>query len=338
MIKYLSVIFLSVLFLYNNIPLKASEQNLNPDNPFFDQENIAISNHGIWLYDAKSKQKKWHTLVGKHLYEPVIADSKVFIGSTSGLFALEKKTGKTSFQFMRDKNLFSSIIMDDRLFVTSDSGDIWSLDRSSGSIIWHLKLEGWVYPMIFLQGNLILGGQSGFITALDPNTSKIVWNFKLDGELTYKPIEINDKYFAVSIFTGFTYLIHAKNGSLIWKVKDKTPFFSFVADKNSITYAGFGLVKIRDVNNGKLLFEDILPGKILNCTSFSDGVFMISNENEIRLYSSQKPTLIWSKKWNKKQIGHPVSNNKYFFTILNGDQEPLIKFIKKTQLIYNQSL
>jgi len=78
-------------------------------------------------------------LVYDRVYQPVVADGRVYFGSSSDdtVYALDAATGRTLWTFVTDAPVrMAPVAWRDSLFVVSDDGQLYCLDAPSGQLRW----------------------------------------------------------------------------------------------------------------------------------------------------------------------------------------------------------
>jgi outer membrane protein assembly factor BamB len=80
------------------------------------------------------------------------ASKVVYLGVGSHVVALDLATGQEIWRCkVKSAQLTAVTLVEERLLVTA-SGEIWCLDRNTGSILWHNKLKGLGVGLVTVAG------------------------------------------------------------------------------------------------------------------------------------------------------------------------------------------
>lgn len=156
---------------------------------------------------------------------------------------------------------FTPVVEAGFAYTASAEGDLVKLDATSGSQIWHVKVEENLSGGVGVGGSLVLvGTQKGVLYAYDIS-GKLQWLSRLSSEILSTP-----KYFdgLVIVRTGDSriYGINANDGSRKWVYDHSNPALilrssaGLVVDGGAV-YAGFAGGKLAAIraDNGKILWE-----------------------------------------------------------------------------------
>jgi outer membrane protein assembly factor BamB len=122
-----------------------------------------------------------------------------------------------------------------RVYVSSGSGDLASIDATTGAIIWSLKASEtyqgtfgtWgIAESLLIDGNKLYftpGGPETMTIALNKNTGKLIWK---SGSLNDNPgyvspilINYSGKRLIVNVSASYIFAVDAATGKIMWKVK-----------------------------------------------------------------------------------------------------------------------
>jgi outer membrane protein assembly factor BamB len=102
---------------------------------------------------------------------------------------------------------------------TTGLGDIYALQSSDGSVVWHDQLN--VSPSGGLLANGVIylstssGSVNGAVYAVHAGDGSLLWNYPTSGSLIAAPILDGDAIY-VSANNGMAYALQADNGKLLW--------------------------------------------------------------------------------------------------------------------------
>jgi len=194
-----------------------------------------------WVREYPKSIQAWENPLNQDLmqfdkvYEPVVEDNTLFIGSSVNdrVVALNTETGKEKWRFYVDGPVrFPLVASDNKVYFVSDDGYLYCLDSKRGSLIWKFR-----------------GG---------PSERKILGNSRLISTWPARggPVLKDDIiYFAAGIwpFMGiFIYALDADTGELIWE-NDSTGSIYMLQPHNSPSYAGVAPQGSLVVSGDKLL-------------------------------------------------------------------------------------
>lgn len=232
----------------------------------------------------KAFEKKWsvgaehpnlHYVVPKSA--PIVDDDKVYFGCDAGyMLALYQKDGSVAWKFRihgpgsQGKKIFSSpAICKNQLFFGDYNGNLYALNKNSGSLNWVKSVADWVgsSPAIAEDLNLVfiglefgLEGRRGGIAALDLDSGEPCWSYSLPG-LTHGSPAYSAKLGVVAIGSndGSFSLFRAKTGELLWQVQigfEIKASAVFDEQRGYVIFGAFdGKVYILDVQTGKEAFH-----------------------------------------------------------------------------------
>jgi outer membrane protein assembly factor BamB len=108
-------------------------------------EQLPATLHLQWVRHLGAPRPAWvgamrrYDIAFDDVYEPVVADGRMFIGSNrnDSIMAFDAATGKKLWQFFTDGPVrFAPIVHDGRVYAGSDDGNVYCLDVKSGRMLW----------------------------------------------------------------------------------------------------------------------------------------------------------------------------------------------------------
>lgn len=76
----------------------------------------------------------------------------IYIGIYGTVLALDPSTGEELWRAPLKKGHFISVVLVDDLLLASAGGEIFSLSKKDGSIVWHNKLKGLGHGLVTVAG------------------------------------------------------------------------------------------------------------------------------------------------------------------------------------------
>ena len=138
----------------------------------------------------------WRTRVGLQgwLNAPVIAGSLVVVPSSGdahnaadrrdGLYGIDRATGRIRWHARLDGDADGVALSGDRAIVGSDDGRVTAIDLQTGRPIWSVRVQGKAYASPLPLGDqVIVGDASGTVRALGIADGALRWSAQLDGAI-----------------------------------------------------------------------------------------------------------------------------------------------------------
>lgn len=76
----------------------------------------------------------------------------IYIGIYGTVLALDPSTGEERWRVKLKSAHFVSVVLVDDLLLASTGGELYSLDKKDGSILWHNKLKGLGHGLVTVAG------------------------------------------------------------------------------------------------------------------------------------------------------------------------------------------
>ena len=180
----------------------------------------------IWTYQLPSPSlsiRSWApmTISEGILYSGGPSGKIIAINSNNGTLLWETTFSqpKGSSEIQRSNDVTSSLIMDDfQLFVVSSQGNVASIAKEDGSILWSRQLSSFE-GMSQSEDKIFITHSSGSIYSLSKDTNKVIWrNANYLGRDVSKPIRYKD-YIIFSDYEGWMHVISLEGGDDLARVK-----------------------------------------------------------------------------------------------------------------------
>ncbi len=265
------------------------EKKLLPILNLSSKENLMIITDNLANYysiNVKTGELLWKKNHESIFISEIKIDNDKFyvIDSNNKFNCFSLKDGKKLWEFNTDNDLIKSqkklsIVYDkDNVFFNNSRGDIFSLNKDNGNLVWLTptrrgeNLQSFLLKtsqLVLHQNNLFFSNNKNTFFSLDKNTGIIDWSQKINSEL--KPVIVGDLIFTIST-DGYLFIIEKKNGNIL-RITDILRGTKYKGKKD-IFMSGFvvGLKKIYlSLNNGKILQIDISNGKVESVLKVSGG-------------------------------------------------------------------
>ena len=214
------------------------------------------------------------------------------------------------------ENFLSPIVTNNNVYWTNNLGEVYSLKKSTGKIVWTIQLPARdPYSLSAYMDKLFVFTPSGRVFCLSAKNGKLLWSFATEDQsnlLSYFHIKNNSAY--INSSNANIYAINLRNGSLEWK-------FSSQKSLSSVSNNGSNLFGKLESNNGKLIFASIdgniykinpKTGKVIwqnyvggfvTATQLKNNIFYFAKESgEIIGLSSKSGETLYSDSENKDEI------------------------------------
>src|SRR2546427_8592705 len=177
-----------------------------------------------------------HPTGSVHYSSPAYADGSVYVGimgtynTTSqvtfdppyGVLALNATTGEENWFFPTAGSVAASpAIAGPRLIAPSKDGNVYAINRATGTLIWQAQVDAGSSSPAVSGGIVFVGGGpfggNGLVVALDVTTGVRRWSFAPNGPVQASITYADGKVlFATNSAQGTVYALNATSGTLIW--------------------------------------------------------------------------------------------------------------------------
>ncbi len=139
---------------------------------------------------------------------------------TEGVYAFDLRTGERKWHTPSKNDVANVVWADDKIIATGDEGAIWALDPKTGKRLWHTELTGIGFQLLPLKTKagerVIVGDSEGQLSWVDTRTGKIVLKAKLDGSIRAGAASDGQLVFTATT-QGTVYVFDAQTGKQKWK-------------------------------------------------------------------------------------------------------------------------
>ena len=203
-------------------------------------------------------------------------DKFFIIDSENTINCFLVKDGTKLWEFKTDKDLIKSqqklsIVLDNnKVYVNNSLGDIYSLDKKSGALVWLTpirKLNNSSKSFLFKASKLVLDDTSLYLSnnqnlfySINIKSGLVNWTHDINSY--YAPIISNNLIFTISL-DGYLFIIEKINGNIV-RIND---LFANLSDKKrkKLKISGFALSTKNiyvSLNNGKILEVSIKDAEL----------------------------------------------------------------------------
>ncbi|WP_440996827.1 outer membrane protein assembly factor BamB family protein [Arhodomonas sp. SL1] len=145
-------------------------------------------------------------------------DGRLFIGTTSGLFAVPAGGGRPLWHALAGQHVFGPRIAGETVWAGTRGGRLLALDVTTGNIRLRHRFPGWVYAPALAGGLAVTGGSDRTLWAVDQEKGALRWQKRLSQELTSAPVRLSESAVAAATYDGALHAVAVQDGSLLWSV------------------------------------------------------------------------------------------------------------------------
>jgi outer membrane protein assembly factor BamB len=148
--------------------------------------------------------------------------SQVTFDPPYGVLALNATTGAEDWFFPTAGSIAASpAIAGSRLIVPSKGGDVYAIDRETGTLDWQVSVDAGISSPAISGSTAFIGGGAfggnGRVVALDVTTGARRWSFAPNGPVQASITYADGKVlFATNTAHGTVYAVNATSGALVW--------------------------------------------------------------------------------------------------------------------------
>ncbi len=189
--------------------------------------DIARSGH-VHARPIHKPRVKWRADLGimGWLNGPVVSENLVIVPSSGkrhndpdeldGVFAFDLRSGKQIWHTRTGADANGAAIARDYVIVTSDDGNVYSLELSTGRVLWKREGEGKMYSNPLPLGDrVVVGDAAGYLRAYSLDGGAVLWAVKLDGAIRGGASSDGRHIFAAS--QGGEVVALRSDGSVLWR-------------------------------------------------------------------------------------------------------------------------
>lgn len=269
---------------------------------------------------AKPPYKRWWKKDAKPDGDKLLVDNGMIHYFAGGkLTGLREKTGKQIWQFAI-KGGGTPAYFDDYLYIGGESGMLYCLGASDGSLVWKKQLAGSNNSSPgSAPGKVFSATSEGILYCLDSETGKLLWKSAKGSAITNAPayadgsVVTADQRGAVSCYS--------LKGKLQWRNTLKSTVLSYPV-------VSYGQVFV-SLKNGGLASLLLQTGKMawsakagaVTAPAVADGsVFVGTSQSSLMAVDATKGKILWNVKTAGRVDGQPVviGDNVYFDIVTPG--------------------
>jgi outer membrane protein assembly factor BamB len=233
---------------------------------------------------------------------PAVAGTRVFVGTSAGLYAVSKTTGATLWTAFPSTSFYASpAIVGSTLYIGDGNNSLmYALNASTGAVIWSTATTGVFESSPLVTGKVVYAGcVDGKIYAFNATTGKIVWTYTTGGFIDSSPAVVNGTLYIGSADHKI-YALDASTGALIWSYTTGGEVESAVAVSNGVVYVGSDDDKLYAINaaasnKGTLLWSYTTSGLVYSSPAVAYGfVYAGSSDGNMYAFNAHSGAVQWA--------------------------------------------
>jgi outer membrane protein assembly factor BamB/prenyltransferase beta subunit len=260
---------------------------------------------------------------------PVIFDDTVYISNwmgwgewNPGFFSIDALTGEINWVNSNIHGVSTAAVTGDYIFVGSYDGYLNCLNRTTGEVIWRLKVENdpqwWGVassPLVYNGTVYVVSFSDGTLHAVDLNGEE-KWSFSTNATAHYtSPVGYDGRVLFVGNSTsGKTLYCLNEKGEVIWSVQIGEVKSSPVIHDNLVFLAASNMFYAIDLSDGGIVWSKKLEGAMSTPAVAFDRVYVGTADGEIVCMNASTGDVIWVYRSNGKIDSSPAySDNVVYF-------------------------
>lgn len=209
-----------------------------------------IDNYGPYTQLIKNEGGIWSGSIDTGLYTPELVAGTHFVGVEAFDNENKKWTEYKDYSTPSDnptiKWVFetgdsiqsSATINEANVYVGSNDGNLYCIDRDTGSQKWCIQTGDFVIskPAITSEGKIVFGSGDEFVYCASADDGNIIWNTKLGGSVLSDPLTSEGRVF-IGCGDGKIYCLNSASGEIVWEYQTDGLMRQRPILENGILYA-----------------------------------------------------------------------------------------------------
>lgn len=296
---------------------------------------------------------------------PVIANNKIFIGSTDGtITAANENTGRKIWQFKNlgkkrlvvlghklwrettRKSITSGLAANGNLvFAGTAEGEILALNQNNGELVWKANMTSDVLATpVIANDTLLVKAENGEVRAFDVNSGQLLWTYTHNEPSLILRGGSSPRTFNNTVIIGFASgnivaLDLAKKGKVMWSKTIAKGHGSTIVQRmvdidvdpqiiDGIIYVATyqGLIAAISIKNQHIIWQHDLSS-YSGLAVYADKVFVSDENGHVWAFDRRNGAVIWKQNaLQDRQISGPAIVGN---AIIVGDKEGYLHFLSQ---------
>lgn len=240
--------------------------------------------------------------------------------------------------YLNDSVTTSPVVADGKVFIGTSGGKFYALDATSGGIIWTFDAGSPVSSSPAFQNGVVFFGTEnpGNIYALDASTGLPIWQYQVGttAALPSSPGVIDNKVI-MGTSDGKLLCLNESEGQLLWNTQLGAGPLSSPAIQNGTIFITSTLgVDAVDLQTGTSIWEFATSWPVTSTPAVADGLVLVGTENNDHVYALDQST--GSPVWNYFTSGwltSPAVDTSAQLVIVGSKDYKLYAFNEQTGLL-----
>ncbi|TAK66288.1 MAG: hypothetical protein EPO24_01655 [Bacteroidetes bacterium] len=253
---------------------------------------------------------------------PVVDHSMLYVATANSevsLYGFDLMKGRVVWKAALGGIETSPLLLGDNLFVTTLDGDVYSINKHTGTANWKFLTPLFERPA-FLRSSpasdgksLVFGCDDGSVFCISIEDGKLLWHSRTEKSVVASPSIWNGRVF-VGSQDGAMYAFNLSDGALVWKQSLGSPIYSSQAVGEHYVYAGTssGDIVCLKSETGEILWRHKAQSAI-SCAPLLAGKVLYVGSLDRSLYAldADTGTLLWNETLEGRIKSMPVVWNEF---------------------------
>jgi len=255
-------------------------------------------NGEIYAIDVNSGEEIWKKNVGwSSTSSPIIADDKVYVGSSEGLYALDKDSGRVLWEKLVGFVSSKPTAYDNIVYCGCNDGKIYAFESETGDLKWTYNTDADIRSSPAIHNNVLyVGSNDKNLYAIDAKNGKEKWSYETKGAIVSSPSVYDDIVYFGS-WDNHLYAVNVETGKLKWKFTAGWGIDSSPTAYNDVVYVGSedNNLYALDAKDGMLKWMFTANAGIQSSPTVYGGfVFFGSDDGKLYALNASNGDLVWS--------------------------------------------
>lgn len=252
---------------------------------------------------------------------PVIANNRVYVGTSSGVAAFNVATGAALWNVNLHAPFYASpTVVGNALYIGDSTGNYYALNATTGATLWKVTFAGSFYGSAEVANGVIyVGSFEGSFYALQAATGAVLWSYALSSGTDGTAALVNGNVY----FGGYDnniYCLSAATGTKIWSYTTGGHVESTPAVVNGTLYVGSDDRKVYAIgttaaNAGLLLWSYTTGAGIYGSPAvYNNHVYIGSADNNLYALNARDGSLYFTVPTNGIVRSAAAANGVIYFS------------------------
>lgn len=215
----------------------------------------------------------WRKLDGENIVGYVRSDSRVYAGTSRGVFAFALDSGRLLWRAARAEHAFTPVSVGGQVWVGTRSGQLLALDERTGLVRQRIAFGGWVYSPAVAGDRLIVTTRSRRVHAISASTGEHLWQRPLPQEPVGPAVLIGGNTAVVATYARTLNAFAVAGGTPRWTRPVTSLPRQLRGTENRLFYLGFdGSIAAHGATDGARLWTGTPEPRAVRIGLGSEGI------------------------------------------------------------------